>query len=118
MDMKLIITLLSFSLLSGLYAVDNNDQLRLIEEAMIESATTPAQKTVVSRYMAKIANDKLQMAQKLREGAKLARGGKMLYQTSGQNDLLKRAQILEKEAGAYQTLAEGEMVGDVVAINN
>jgi hypothetical protein len=116
--MKLIITLLSFSLLSGLYAVDNNEQLRLIEEAMIESATTPVQKTVVSRYMAKIATEKLQMAQKLRDGAKLARGGKLIYQNAEQKDLLKRAEILEKESEAYKTVADANLEGEVLALNN
>ncbi|EOQ96277.1 MULTISPECIES: LIC_10421 family protein [Leptospira] len=90
---------------ANLYALDTNERLELLESAMIEQATTPAQKSAVSEYLANIAKEKVEMAQALRDRAGSTRGGKALSQMNEKKELLRRAEALEKEAKKYQTIS-------------
>ncbi len=87
---------------TGISANEESTKLRLLEEAIVESATTPAQKSVVSAYMKNVAQEKLALAKSYRERANGPRGGKVVYQNSEKKDLLKRASRLEDEAKRYE----------------
>ena len=90
---------------ANLHALDTNERLELLESAMIEQATTPAQKSAVSEYLANVAKEKTELAQALRERAGSTRGGKALSQMNEKKELLRRAEALEKEAKKYQTVS-------------
>lgn len=90
---------------ANLHALDTNDRLELLESAMIEQATTPAQKSAVSEYLANVAKEKTELAQALRERAGSTRGGKALSQMNEKKELLRRAEALEKDAKKYQTVS-------------
>ncbi|WCL49184.1 LIC_10421 family protein [Leptospira sp. GIMC2001] len=90
---------LSFTSLS---AIDQSTKLKMMEEAIVESAATPAQKSVVSNYMNNVAKEKLELAQSLRDRANSPKAGKVAYKNAEKRDLLKKAARLEAEAKNYQ----------------
>ncbi|WCL48940.1 LIC_10421 family protein [Leptospira sp. GIMC2001] len=102
---KILISLLiiqSLSSFSFLFALDQSTKLRLMEEALIESAITPEQKSAVAAYMNKIAEEKLALAQKLRERANSPRAGKVAYKNAERKELIRKAERLESEAKRYK----------------
>lgn len=90
---------------ANLQALDTNERLELLESAMIETATTPAQKSVVSEYLANIAKEKTELAASLRERANSPRGGKIVSQNLEKKELLRRAAVLEREASKYNKVS-------------
>ncbi|TGK50642.1 hypothetical protein EHQ16_04760 [Leptospira kanakyensis] len=90
---------------ANLHALDTNERLELLETAMIEQATTPAQKSAVSEYLANVAKEKVELAQALRDRANSPRGGKIVSQMNEKKDLLRRAEALEKEAQKYRNVS-------------
>ncbi|MDF3819836.1 hypothetical protein P3G55_08005 [Leptospira sp. 96542] len=92
---------------ANLQALDTNERLELLEAAMIEQATTPAQKSAVSEYLANISKEKMELAQALRERAGATRGGKIVSQNNEKKALLQRAAALEAEAKKYQRVSMG-----------
>ncbi|EOQ89302.1 hypothetical protein LEP1GSC202_1434 [Leptospira yanagawae serovar Saopaulo str. Sao Paulo = ATCC 700523] len=90
---------------ANLHALDTNERLELLETAMIEQASTPAQKSAVSEYLANVAKEKTELAQALRERAGAPRGGKILSQMNEKKELLRRADALEKEAKKYKNVS-------------
>lgn len=97
-----IIAVALSSVTTSLLAVDNSTRVRLLENAMIESAANPAQKALVSSYMKSIAQEKLELAKSLRERAERPKAGKVVYKNSERKELLERAAALEEEAKRYQ----------------
>ncbi|GBF51060.1 hypothetical protein LPTSP4_25910 [Leptospira ryugenii] len=90
---------------ANLYALDTNERFELLESAVIEQASTPAQKSAVSEYLASVAKEKLELAQTLRERAQVAHGGKAISQTNEKQELLRRAAALEAEAAKYKKVS-------------
>jgi len=90
---------LSFSSIS---AMDEKDRIELLETAVIETASTPAQKSAVAEYMANVAREKMELAQSFRDKANSARGGKAITQMKEKAELLRKAEVLEKEAERYK----------------
>ncbi|NCN11071.1 MAG: hypothetical protein GW938_14630 [Leptospira sp.] len=87
---------------SSISAIDQSTKLQLLEEALVESATTPAQQNVVSAYMKNVAQEKLELAKEYRERANAPKAGKVAYKNAERKDLLKKAARLENEAKRYQ----------------
>ncbi|TGN20854.1 LIC_10421 family protein [Leptospira idonii] len=92
---------------ANLYALDTNERIELLEAAMIEQASTPAQKSAVSEYLASVAKEKTELAQALRERANVTRGGKIVAQNNEKKELIRRAEALEKEAQKYKNVSMG-----------
>lgn len=90
---------------ANLQAVDSGERFELLENAVIEQASTPAQKSAVSEYLASVAKEKLDLAQGLRDRANSTRGGKIVSQMNEKADLLRRADALEKEAQKYKKVS-------------
>lgn len=104
---KIVATgILAFGLATAnLSALDTNERLELLESAIIETATTPAQKSAVSEYLANVAKEKMELAQALRERANSPRGGKLVTQMNEKKELIRRAEALEKQAKKYQNVS-------------
>jgi hypothetical protein len=90
---------------ANLQALDTNERFELLENAVIEQASTPAQKSAVSEYLASVAKEKLELAQSLRERANVSHGGKVISQNNEKRELLRRADALEKEAQKYKKVS-------------
>jgi hypothetical protein len=90
---------------ANLQAIDTEDRFDLLENAVIEQASTPAQKSAVSEYLASVVKEKLELAQSLRERANTTRGGKAISQMKEREDLLRRAEALEKDVQKYKKVA-------------
>lgn len=86
-------------------ALDNSDHLELLENAVIEQASTPAQKTAVSEYLANVAREKQELAQSFRAKAGLAYGGKAMTQIQQKKEFLRMAEQLEVEAQKYKRVS-------------
>lgn len=86
-------------------ATDNSDHLELLENAVIEQASTPAQKIAVSEYLANIVREKQELAQSYRAKAGLAYGGKAMTQIQQKKEFLKMAEQLEVEAQKYKRVS-------------
>ena len=90
---------------ANLQALDTSERFELLENAVIEQASTPAQKSAVSEYLASVAKEKLELAQALRERANTTRGGKVISQMNEKQELLRRADALEKDAQKYKKVS-------------
>lgn len=101
---KQLVTLtlgLALTLGGSLGAVDQSTKMKLMEEAMIETATTPAQKALVSSYMQSVAQEKIEIAKNLRERADRPKAGKVTYKNAERRELIQKAEALEAEAKRY-----------------
>jgi hypothetical protein len=95
--------------INSLLAISEELESRLLAKALLESATTPQQKTAVASYFQALAAEKREEAKKLQLLASTSRGGKVVSQNAQKREYLKKAERLEKEAKALDKLvAEGE----------
>ncbi len=92
---------------ANLHALDTDERFELLENAVIEQASTPAQKSAVSEYLASVAKEKLELAQEMRQRATTPRGGKIVSQMNEKAELIRRAEALEKEAQKYKKVSFG-----------
>jgi hypothetical protein len=92
---------------ANLHALDTNERFELLENAMVEQASSPAQKSAVSEYLASVAKEKMELAQALRERAAVSHGGKVISQNNEKKELLRRAAALEAEASNYKKVSMG-----------
>lgn len=99
---SIAITSLAIAISATGISANENTKLRLLEEAIVESAATPAQKSIVSAYMKNVANEKLALAKTYRERANGPKAGKVVYQNAQKKEYLKRATRLEEEAKRYE----------------
>lgn len=100
---SIILTLTALTIsASSLSAIDQSTKIQLLEEALIETATTPAQMNAVSAYMKNVAQEKLELAKEYRDRANGPKAGKVAYKNAEKKDLLKKAARLESEAKSYQ----------------
>jgi hypothetical protein len=90
---------LAFSTVS---AVSTDTESRLLEQVLLEGAVTPGQKTAVNRYFNNIAIAKKQEANKYKNMASVARGGKSRTQDFKTKEFLEKANQLESEASYYE----------------
>lgn len=102
---------------SNLQAMDASERFELLENAVIEQASTPAQKSAVSEYLANVAKEKIEMAQALRERALTSRGGKVITQNNEKQELIRRAVVLEKEAEKYKKVSMNTQPASQLADN-
>ncbi len=102
---------------SQVSAIDNSDRLELLEAAVIEQASTPAQKTAVSEYLANVAKEKLELATSYRGKAGLAYGGKAISQIQQKKEFLRLAEELEKEAQKYKRVSQSLISSNELAHN-
>ncbi|MCX8000043.1 MAG: hypothetical protein N3A69_14005, partial [Leptospiraceae bacterium] len=100
-----ILTLTVLFITSNLYSVSDEFESRLLAKALLESATTSEQKAAVVNYFKAIAEQKREEAAKLRQLAKLSRGGKISTQQAQKEEFLKKAYLLEREAKTFDSFA-------------
>jgi len=101
---KLALLPLSVGLLllsDSVFAIDQSTKIRLMEDAMIESAATPGQKAMVAAYMKSVAQEKLEIAKNLRERADRPKAGKIAYRNAERRELILKAEAMEAEAKRY-----------------
>lgn len=100
-----LLTLIFFSIVSSAFAVSEETENRLLEQALIEGAVTKEQKTAVQRYFTNLALQKQKEADRYREMADVGRGGKVASQEIKKREFLKKAEILESESSSYKELS-------------
>lgn len=100
-----ILTLILLSVVSPAFAVSEETESRLLEQALIEGAVTKEQKTAVQRYFSNLAMQKQKEAERYREMAEVGRGGKSTSQDIKKREFLKKAELLESESVSYKELS-------------
>ncbi|MCX7999418.1 MAG: hypothetical protein N3A69_10790 [Leptospiraceae bacterium] len=105
MTRLLSITLAVLFITSSIYSVSDEFESRLLAKALLESATTQEQKAAVVSYFKAIAEQKREEAAKLRQLAKLSRGGKISTQQAQKQEFLRKANLLEREAKTFESFA-------------
>ncbi len=96
---KIILVILSIVAGSALYAVEDMDRL------LVEKAETYAEKRAIHKYLLTEAKERREEAAKLRESAKVSRGGKASSQKSYKKEMIQEAVELEEEAQEFEDLA-------------
>ncbi|AOP33275.1 hypothetical protein A0128_05085 [Leptospira tipperaryensis] len=94
--------LVVLGVLSPVFSVSEEEEERLLEKALVESAVTPAQKQAVSNYLKATAIAKRNRANELRELAKLSRGEKFLHAQARKEKLHRMAESLERQADRHE----------------
>ena len=90
---------------TSISATSSETESRLLEQALVEGAVTPGQKTAVAKYFSNIALAKKQEAERYREMAKVATGGKFRAQAIKSRDMLQKADLLDQQAEYYQNIS-------------
>ncbi|EMY78804.1 hypothetical protein LEP1GSC060_2136 [Leptospira weilii serovar Ranarum str. ICFT] len=88
---------------SPIFSVSEEEEERLLEKALVESAITPGQKQAIANYLRATALAKRARAEELRELAKLSRGEKFLQARVRKEKLFKMADSLERQANRHET---------------
>ncbi|WP_017809435.1 LIC10421/LIC12816 family protein [Leptospira alstonii] len=88
---------------SPIFSVSEEEEERLLEKALVESAVTPGQKQAIANYLKATAFAKRARAGELRELAKLSRGEKFLQARVRKEKLFKMADSLERQANRHET---------------
>ncbi len=91
--------MLSMVIGSALYAVEDMDRL------LVEKAETYAEKRAIHKYLLTEAKERRDEAAKLRESAKVSRGGKSSSQKNYKKEMIQEAVELEEEAQEFEDLA-------------
>lgn len=98
-------TLFVLTITTSIFAVSEETENRLLEQALVEGAVTKEQKTAVQRYFSNLALQKQKEAERYREMAEVRRGGKSGTQDLKKRELLKKAELLESESSSYKELS-------------
>ena len=77
-----------------------------IDRLMVEKAQSPEQKKAIYKYLIHEAKEKKQLAERLRNMAKVGRGGKATTQDSHKKEMLEEAEELEAKSKEYEELAQ------------
>ncbi len=93
-----IILLLFFSI--SIHSVEDIDRL------MVEKAQSPEEKKAIYKYLMHEAQEKKQLAERLKSMAKVSRGGKATSQNNHKKEMLEEAEELEAKAKEYEELAQ------------
>ncbi|PKA04583.1 hypothetical protein CH375_10080 [Leptospira ellisii] len=93
---------LIFGIFSPIFSVSEEEEERLLEKALVESAVTPGQKLAVANYLKATAIAKRSRAVELRELAKLSRGEKFLHARARKEKLERMAESLERQADRHE----------------
>ncbi|EQA45017.1 hypothetical protein LEP1GSC050_2914 [Leptospira broomii serovar Hurstbridge str. 5399] len=101
---KIISLLLVAGFLAGssIFAVSQDTEDRLLEQALVSAAVTKEQKIAVGTYLKALAQQKSERAEELRALAKRSTGGKFLASNAQSAKFLKQAAALEREAQKTQ----------------
>ena len=102
---KILVVLATLVAISPVFAISEETETRLLEQALVEGAVTKEQKTAINKYFSNIASQKLREAERYREMADLGRGGKSSSQDLKRRELLKKAEVLESEAVSYREMS-------------
>ncbi|MBM9499004.1 hypothetical protein JWG44_01890 [Leptospira sp. 201903071] len=94
--------LVVLGVLSPVFSVSEEEEERLLEKALVESAVTPGQKQAVGNYLRATAIAKRNRANELRELAKLSRGEKFLHAQARKEKLHRMADSLERQADRHE----------------
>ncbi|EMN88088.1 MULTISPECIES: LIC10421/LIC12816 family protein [Leptospira] len=86
-----------------IFSVSEEEEARLLEKALVESAVTPGQKQAIANYLKATAIAKRARANELRELAKLSRGEKFLQARVRKEKLFKIADSLDRQADRHET---------------
>ncbi|WP_165781763.1 LIC10421/LIC12816 family protein [Leptospira adleri] len=97
-----LFVLLLFGIFTPAFSVSEEEEERLLEKALVESAVTPAQKQAVANYLKASAIAKRNRAIELRELAKLSRGEKFLHAQARKEKLHRMAESLERQADRHE----------------
>ncbi|MBM9577112.1 hypothetical protein JWG45_08090 [Leptospira sp. 201903070] len=95
--------LVVLGILSPVFSVSEEEEERLLEKALVESAVTPGQKQAVANYLRATAVAKRNRANELRELAKLSRGEKFLHAQARKEKLHRMADSLDRQADRHET---------------
>ncbi|MBW0433700.1 LIC10421/LIC12816 family protein [Leptospira yasudae] len=96
------ILVLVCGLVSPAFGVSEEEEERLLEKALLESAVTPGQKQAIANYLRATATAKRTRASELRELAKLSRGEKFLQARVRKEKLFKMADSLDRQAERHE----------------
>ena len=102
---KILVLLATIVAFSPAFAVSDETESRLLEQALVEGAVTKEQKTAINKYFSNIASQKQKEAERYREMADLGRGGKSSSQDLKRKELLRKADVLESEALSYKEMS-------------
>ncbi|TGK01277.1 hypothetical protein EHQ53_08780 [Leptospira langatensis] len=97
-----LLLVLGFLVGSSAFAVSQDTEDRLLEQALVSAAVTKEQKVAVATYLKAIAQQKTERAEELRALAKRSTGGKFLASNAQSEKFLKQARALEAEAQRTQ----------------
>ncbi|TGL63437.1 LIC10421/LIC12816 family protein [Leptospira sarikeiensis] len=97
-----LLLVLGFLAGSSVFAVSQDTEDRLLEQALVSAAVTKEQKVAVGTYLRAIAQQKNERAEELRALAKRSTGGKFLASNAQSERFLKQAKALEAEAARTQ----------------
>ncbi|TGK31843.1 hypothetical protein EHQ12_06090 [Leptospira gomenensis] len=96
--------LLLLGIFSPIVSVSQEEEERLLEKALVESAVTPGQKLAIANYLKATAIAKRSRAIELRELAKLSRGEKFLQARARKEKLERMAESLERQADRHEAV--------------
>ncbi|TQE68022.1 LIC10421/LIC12816 family protein [Leptospira noguchii] len=109
---SVLILIFAFGFFNPVFSVSEEEEERLLEKALVESAITPGQKQAIANYLkataiakraiAKRAIAKRARASELRELAKLSRGEKFLQARVRKEKLFKMADSLDRQADRHE----------------
>lgn len=99
---SVFIFVLVLGILSPAFGVSEEEEERLLEKALLESAVTPGQKQAIANYLRATAVAKRTRAAELRELAQLSHGEKFLQAKVRKEKLYKMADSLDRQADRHE----------------
>ncbi|EMI70067.1 hypothetical protein MAL08_03965 [Leptospira noguchii] len=99
---SVLILIFAFGFFNPVFSVSEEEEERLLEKALVESAITPGQKQAIANYLKATAIAKRARASELRELAKLSRGEKFLQARVRKEKLFKMADSLDRQADRHE----------------
>ncbi|ASV09455.1 hypothetical protein B2G50_13675 [Leptospira interrogans serovar Canicola] len=104
---SVLMLIFAFGFFNPIFSVSEEEEERLLEKALVESAITPGQKQAIANYLKATAVAKRARASELRELAKLSRGENFLQARVRKEKLFKMADSLDRQADRHEvTLKE------------
>lgn len=86
---SVLMLIFAFGFFNPIFSISEEEEERLLEKALVESAITPGQKQAIANYLKATAVAKRARASELRELAKLSRGEKFLQARVRKESYLK-----------------------------
>ncbi|PJZ69806.1 hypothetical protein CH373_10740 [Leptospira perolatii] len=99
------LVILGFLAGSSVFAISQETEDQLLEQALISAAVTKEEKLAVGNFLRNLAQQKRERAEELRALAKRSTGGKFLASNAQSKKFIKQAEALEREAQRSQESA-------------